>query len=143
MSRLPAALAAHAIATALVAPALLIAGCAGWTTAPELTLHVDSAIDRPLLVYVNGDWVGTIPAGAADAVVPAAGHGGPPWTAEGRVASGTVLAVLQVPAAPGVGQAITSTVFLACGTLTMTAGTPVPGPLPQPPGAAVELPSCD
>ena len=40
-------------------------------------------------------------------------------------------------------QAVTSTVFLACGTLTMTAGTPVPGPQPQPPGPGVELPSCD
>jgi hypothetical protein len=129
-------------ATVLVAAALLGAGCAGWTTDPELTLHVTSAIDRPLLVYVNGDWVGTIPAGATDAVVPASGHGGPPWTAEGRVASGTVLAVLQVPAALEPGQAVTSTVFLACGTLTMTAGTPVPGPQPQPPGPGVELPPC-
>ena len=133
--------AGRAGAVALVA--LLVAGCAGWTTSPELTLHVDSAIDRPLLVYVNGDWVGTIPAGAADAVVPASGHGGPPWTAEGRVASGTVLATLQIPTAPASGEAITTTVFLACGTLTMTAGTPVPGPEPQPPGPGVELPPCD
>jgi hypothetical protein len=133
------------IATGLVVAtaASVLAGCAGWTTSPELTLHVNSAIDRPLLVYVNDDWVGTIPAGADDAVVPAAGHGGPPWTAEGRVSSGTVLLALQIPAAPASGQAITSTAFLACGTLTMTAGSPVPGPLPQPPGPGVELPSCD
>ena len=131
------------LAAVLVATAALVAGCAGWTTNPELTLHVNSAIDRPLLVYVNGDWVGTIPAGATDAVVPATGHGGPPWTAEGRVASGTVLVTMPVPAAPASGQAVTSTVFLACGTLTMTAGTPVPGPQPQPPGPGVELPSCD
>jgi hypothetical protein len=130
------------IAAVLVIAALL-AGCAGWTTNPALTLHVDSAIDRPLLVYLNGDWVGTIPAGAADTVVPASGHGGPPWTAEVRVASGTVLATLQIPAAPASGEAITTTVFLACGTLTMTAGTPVPGPEPQPPGPGVELPPCD
>lgn len=123
--------------------ALLVAGCAGWTTNPELTLRVNSAIDRPLLLYVNGDWVGTIPEGATDAVVPAAGHGGPPWTAEGRVASGTVLVTMPIPAALASGQTITSTVFLACGTLTMTAGTPVPGPLPQPPGPGVELPSCN
>ena len=126
-----------------VMAALLVAGCAGWTTNPELTLHVNSAIDRPLLVYVNGDWVGTIPAGATDAVVPAAGHGGPPWTAEGRVASGTVLVTMPIPAALASGQAVTSTVFLACGTLTMTAGTTVPGPQPQPPGPGVELPACD
>ncbi len=133
--------AARAVAVAMAA--LLVAGCAGWTTNPELTLHVNSAIDRPLLVYVNGDWVGTIPAGATDAVVPASGHGGPPWTAEGRVASGTVLATLQVQTAPASGQAITTTVLLACGTLTMAAGTPVPGPQPQPPGPGVGLPSCD
>jgi hypothetical protein len=123
--------------------ASVLAGCAGWTTDPELTLHVDSAIDRPLLVYVNGDWVGTIPAGAADAVVPAAGHGGPPWTAEGRVASGSVLITLPIPVALASGQAVASTAFLACGTLTVTAGAPVHGPLPEPPGPAVELPSCD
>jgi hypothetical protein len=137
-------IAGRAGALALVAlVALLVTGCAGWTTSPELTLHVNSAIDRPLLVYVNGDWVGTIPAGAADAVVPATGHGGPPWTAEGRVASGTVLATLQIPIASALGEAITTTVFLACGTLTMTAGAPVPGPQPQPPGPGVELPPCD
>jgi len=141
MPRRPAAR-RRIVATAGFAAAL-VAGCAGWTTNPELTLHVSSAIDRPLLVYVNGDWVGTIPAGATDAVVPASGHGGPPWTAEGRVASGTVLAAVRVPAAPASGQAISATVFLACGTLTMTAGTPVAGPLPQPPGPGVALPACD
>ena len=51
----------------LASPRCSLAGCAGWTTDPALTLHVDSAIDRPLLVYVNDDWVGTIPAGATDA----------------------------------------------------------------------------
>ena len=69
-------------AIALATTALLVAGCAGWTTNPELTLDVDNAIDRPLLVYVNDDWVGTIPAGTTDAAVPASGHGGPPWAAE-------------------------------------------------------------
>ncbi|HYN47896.1 MAG TPA: hypothetical protein VER83_03470, partial [Candidatus Nanopelagicales bacterium] len=98
-------------AALVVAAAAVLAGCAGWTTNPELTLHVDSRIDRPLLVYVNGDWVGTIPAGATDATVPTGGHGGPPWTAEGRVAGGTVLVTLPIPAAPASGQAITSTVF--------------------------------
>ena len=137
-SRRPVAPAALAMLAALA-----LAGCAGWTTSPGLTLHVDSAIDRPLLVYVNGDWVGTIPAGATDAVVPAAGHGGPPWTAEGRVASGTVLISVPIPAALASGQAVTSTAFLACGTVTLTAGTPVPGPQPQPPGPDVELASCD
>jgi len=129
------------IAVAIVA--LLVAGCAGWTTTPALTLHVDSAIDRPLLVYVNGDWVGTIPAGATDAAVPASGHGGPPWTAEGRVASGTVLVTLPVPAPPGSGNGLASTAVTACGTITMTVGAPQPGPLLVPPAPGVELPSCD
>lgn len=126
----------------LVAAALL-AGCAGWTTDPELTLHVDSAIDRPLLVYVNDDWVGTIPAGATDATVPAGGHGGPPWTAEGRVASGTVLVTLPIPARPAPGGGIATTAALACGTITIRVGAPEPGPSLVPPAPGTELPSCD
>ncbi|MCU0478851.1 MAG: hypothetical protein MUE92_08960 [Chloroflexi bacterium] len=131
-----------ALAAFLAAPAIL-AGCAGWTTDPELTLHVDSRIDRPLLVYVNGDWVGTIPAGATDATVPAAGHGGPPWTAEGRVASGTVLVTLPIPDAPADGEGLTTTAVTACGTITMTVGTPDPGPSLAPPAPGAELPPCD
>ena len=64
------------LASAGLMAALLVAGCAGWTTEPALTLHVNSAIDRPLLVYVTDDWVGTIPTGATDAVVPASGQRG-------------------------------------------------------------------
>jgi len=133
----------HAIGAAVVVGALLVAGCAGWTTKPELTLRVDSRIDRPLLVYVNDDWVGTIPAGAANAVVPASGHGGPPWTAEGRVASGTVLITLPIPAAPGPGDGVTTTAVTACGTITMTAGAPDPGPSLAPPAPGTELAPCD
>ena len=122
---------------------MLLAGCAGWTTTPALTLHVDNRIDRPLLVYVNGDWVGTIPAGATDAVVPAAGHGGPPWTAEGRVASGAPLITLRIPAAPASGEGATTTAATACGTVTMTVGAPDPGPSLVPPAPGAELPSCN
>jgi hypothetical protein len=128
---------------AAAAAALLAAGCAGWTTDPQLTLHVASRIARPLLVYVNGDWVGTIPAGTTDATVPAAGHGGPPWTAEGRVASGTVLITLQIPAAPASGDGISTTAPTACGTITMTVGAPDPGPSLAPPAPGAELPPCD
>jgi hypothetical protein len=128
---------------AMVAPALLVAGCAGWTTNPALTIQVDSRIDRPLLVYVNGDWVGTIPAGATDAAVPASGHGGPPWTAEGRVASGTVLITLPIPAAPAQGDGLTTTAVTACGTITMAVGAPEPGPSPAPPAPGAELAPCD
>jgi hypothetical protein len=128
---------------AMVAPALLVAGCAGWTTDPALTIQVDSRIDRPLLVYVNGDWVGTIPAGATDAAVPASGHGGPPWTAEGRVASGTVLITLPIPAAPAQGEGLTTTAVTACGTITMAVGAPEPGPSPAPPAPGAELAPCD
>ncbi len=122
--------------------AALLGGCAGWTTTPALTLLVSSTIDQPLLVYVNGDWVGTIPAGSTDATVPAAGHGGPPWTAEGRLASGTVVATLTIPAAPGSGQAVTTTVVLACGAITMTDGTPGPRPSLVPPAPGASLPPC-
>jgi hypothetical protein len=134
---------APAAAVALAGGAVLLGGCAGWTTDPQLTLHVASRIDQPLLVYVNGDWVGTIPAGATDATVPAAGHGGPPWTAEGRVASGTVLITLQIPAAPASGDGISTTAPTACGTITMTVGAPDPGPSLAPPAPGAELPPCD
>jgi len=120
-----------------------LTGCAGWTTDPELTLRVDSRIDRPLLVYVNGDWVGTIPAGATDATIPAGGHGGPPWTAEGRVASGTALVTLPIPAAPAAGEGLTTTAVLACGTITMTVGEADPGPSLAPAAPGTELPPCD
>jgi hypothetical protein len=127
----------------LVAVTALLAGCAGWTTDPELTLRVDSRIDRPLLVYVNDDWVGTIPAGAIDATVPAGGHGGPPWTAEGRTAAGRVLVSLEIPAPPSAGEGLSATALTACGTITMSVGDPDPGPSPLPPGPAVDLPACD
>jgi hypothetical protein len=127
----------------ILVASLLAGGCAGWTTDPALTLHVDSRIDRPLLVYVNGDWVGTIPAGATDATVPAGGHGGPPWTAEGRLDSGTVLVTLPIPAAPAEGEGVTTTVVTACGAITMTAGAPEPGPSLAPPAPGAELPPCD
>jgi hypothetical protein len=130
-----------AIAVSLAA--VLAAGCAGWTTDPALTLRVDSAIDRPLLVYVNDDWVGTIPAGATDATVPASGHGGPPWTAEGRVASGTVLITLPIPAPPAPGDGLTTTAVTACGTITITVGEPDPGPSLAPPAPGTELPPCE
>jgi len=131
------------VAASLLAAAALLAGCAGWTTDPELTLHVDSRIDRPLLVYVNDDWVGTIPAGDTNATIPASGHGGPPWTAEGRVASGTVLITLPIPAAPASGEGITTTALTACGTITMRVGDPDPGPSLAPPAPGAELPPCD
>jgi hypothetical protein len=130
-------------AAALLALVALLAGCAGWTTNPELTLHVASRIDRPLLVYVNGDWVGTIPAGATDATVPAGGHGGPPWTAEGRVAGGAVLVTLPIPAAPASGAGITTTAVTACGSVTMTVGATDPGPSLAPPAPGADLPPCD
>jgi hypothetical protein len=131
------------VAAGLLVATALLAGCAGWTTDPELTLHVDSRIDRPLLVYVNGDWVGTIPAGATDATIPAGGHGGPPWTAEGRVAGGSVLITLAIPAAPAADEGITTTAMTECGAITMTAGDPDPGPSLAPPAPGAELPPCD
>ena len=127
------------LASAGLMAALLVAGCAGWTTEPALTLHVNSAIDRPLLVYVNDDWVGTIPTGATDAVVPASGHGGPPWTAEGRLASGTVLITLPIPAPPAAGGGLTRTAVTSCGTITLTVGAPEHGPSAPPPAPGVEL----
>ena len=133
----------RSVVAALVAAAALLAGCAGWTTDPALTLHVDSRIDRPLLVYVNGDWVGTIPAGATDATVPAAGHGGPPWTAEGRVASGIVLVRLAVPAMPASGEGLATAAITACGTITLRVGAAEPTASTAPPASGASPAPCD
>ena len=128
---------------------VVLGGCAGWTTNPALTLHVNSSIDRPLLVYVNGDWVGTIAAGATgaagahDATVPADGHGGPPWTVDGRSSSGTTLITLHVDRAPAGGGGETTTATLACGRITFTVGTPVVAPAPTAPAPGATLPPCE
>jgi hypothetical protein len=121
----------------------LLAGCAGWTTDPKLILQVDSRLDRPVLIYVNGDWIGTLPAGATDATVPAGAHGGPPWTAEGRTAAGRVLVSLEIPAPPSLGEGLSATALTACGTITMSVGDPDPGPPPLPPEPTADLPPCD
>lgn len=130
-------------ATAPALAALLIAGCAGWTTNPALTIRVDSSIDRPILVYVNDDWVGTIPAGVNGTAVPASGHGGPPWTVEGRTSSGTTLISMNVDRAPAGGDGVATTATLACGQVTFTAGAPEPRPTSTPPAAGTSLPACE
>jgi len=136
-------------AAALALMAWLLGGCAGWTTNPALTLHVDSSLDLPLLVYVNGDWVGTIPAGATgaagahDATVPADGHGGPPWREDGRSSSGTPLITLHVDRAPAGGGGETTTATLACGRITFTVGTRVDAPAPTAPAPGATLPPCE
>lgn len=136
-------------AAALALAASLLGGCAGWTTNPALTLHVDSSLDLPLLVYVNGDWVGTIPAGATgaagahDATVPADGHGGPPWTVDGRSSFGTTLITLHVDRAPAGGGGETTTATLACGRITFTVGTPGAAPTPTMPAPGATLPPCE
>lgn len=114
----------------------LVAGCAGWSANPGLTVRIASGLDRPLLVYVNNDWVGTIPERSGTTTVPAAGHGGPPWHVEARTDAGRVLATLDVPAADA---AVAVSVRLACGSIGITtAGSLVPSP------AAVDpLPPCD
>ena len=104
--------------------AAMLAGCAGWSSAPSLTVHVTSSTDRPLLIYVNGDWVGTIPARAGAMDVPAAGHNGPPWTVEARTDTGRVLGTLDVSAAQAADPAgVASDATLKCGNLRLAVGT--------------------
>ncbi len=128
----PAALVAVVLA-ALVA-AVLLAGCAGWSTDPSLTVRIDTTLDRPLLIYVNGDWVGTIPAKAGSVSVPAAGHTGPPWRIEARTDAGRVLGGLAVAA----GQSAAMGATLRCGSLAIVVGDAAPtqaaspGPEPAP-----------
>ena len=107
-----------------------LTGCAGWTTDPELTLRVDSRIDRPLLVYVNGDWVGTFPAGAERGDITTGAHDGPPWRIEARTDAGLVLVAADVAAAPAPGTGEGAAADTACGEVTVWAGDTRPDVVP-------------
>ncbi len=126
---------ARVAALALVAT-IVVAGCAGWTTQPDLSVRVETTVDRPLLIYVNGAWVGTIPANAGQLTIPSSGHGGPPWRVEARTDSGRVLGALDVasgsPAAMGAA--------LRCGILRMQVGDAAAVAVESPSAAA---PACD
>lgn len=125
---------------------LIASGCAGWSSNPALTLHVMSSVDRPLLIYVNDAWVGTIPARAGALDVPVSGSSTAPYAVQARTDRGRVLGSLLVSAAQAQDPAgVSADVVLACGTLRLAVGglgggTGGAGPTPT---AAPGSPTCD
>jgi hypothetical protein len=110
--------------------ALVVAGCAGFTADPALTLGLDNATDRPVLVTVNGDWVGTFPAGAERGDITIGAHGGPPWRIEVRTDGGLVLVAAEVAEAPATGTGQGAAADTACGEVTVWAGDTRPDVVP-------------
>ena len=136
-----------AVATAALV-GLAVAGCAGWSSNPVLTLHVTSSVDRPLLIYVNDAWVGTIAARAGEIAVPVSGSIPAPYAVQARTDKGRVLGSLEVSAAQArdpVGVATEGA--LACGTLRLAVGSGAAGSAAvgagATPNAAAVAPTCD
>jgi hypothetical protein len=138
--RAPLLVAATAAALAL-ALAVAVAGCAGFSADPTLRLGLENATDRPVLVYVNGEWVGTFAAGAQNDDIPSGAHGGPPWRLEARTDAGVVLVTAEVAAAPPSGTGTGATAGTACGDISLWAGDTRPDV--QPSDAPATLPPCD
>jgi hypothetical protein len=118
---------------ALSAVALGLTGCAGFTSDPALSLGLDSGLDRPVLLYVNDEWVGTFPVGSDRDDITTGAHGGPAWRIEVRTDAGRTLASFEAvdEAALPVGVAVPT----SCGDVAVWAGQPRPDPLEPDPGA--------
>jgi hypothetical protein len=126
-----ATLALAALAALVGAVTLATAGCAGFTSDPALTLGLVNDTDRPVLVYVNDEWVGTFPVDADRDDITTSAHGGPPWRVEVRTDAGTVLAAFEADTAtlPTGIEAETT-----CGDLAAWAGDARPPELEIAPG---------
>lgn len=114
--------------------AVSLAGCAGFTGDPALTLGLDSGLDRPTLLYVNDEWVGTFPAGVERVDITTGAHGGPPWRVEARTDAGVALVAFEVvdeEALPD-GAAVRTT----CGEITVWADGSRPAALTADPGVS-------
>jgi len=129
------------LAALVGAVALASAGCAGFTANPTLRLGLDNATDRPVLVYVNGDWVGTFPSGTVKDDIATGAHGGPPWRLEARTDAGVVLVTAEVAVTPPPGTGKGSSAGTTCGDIAIWAGDVRPV-IPSP-DAATALTSCD
>jgi hypothetical protein len=128
-------------APAVIAVALLVAGCAGFTADPALRLGLDNATDRPVLVYVNDEWVGTFPAGTTRDDITTGAHGGPPWRLEARTDKGIVLVAAEVASPPTQGAGEGAAAETTCGDITVWSGDTRPDLVP-PDVPAGEV-SCD
>jgi hypothetical protein len=121
---------------ALLAALSLLAGCS--RTLPQV--QVENGTDIPLAVHVNGEWLGTYPAGAvADVAIRAAG---PPWSIDVRSGSGATLTSLAISAddlqrVDAGTRSLQATADTPCGTIRLTFGDAAIEPLPfstSPPG---------
>lgn len=113
----------------LVAGALL-AGCAGFTADPALRLGLDNASDRPVLVYVNDEWVGTFAAGIVKDDIATGAHGGPPWRLEARTDVGVVLVAAELTGTPPAGEGAGAAAETTCGDIALWAGDTRPDVVP-------------
>lgn len=109
----------------------LLAGCAGFTSDPALQLGLDNATDRPVLVYVNDEWVGTFPAGTLKEDITTGAHGGPPWRLEARTDTGVVLVAAEVAAMPLQGTGEGAAAETSCGEIALWAGDTRPDVVPS------------
>lgn len=128
---------ALALGAALLAGSL--AGCAGFTADPALTLGLDSGLDRPALLYVNDEWVGTFPAGGQRDDITTGAHGGPPWRIEARTDAGVTLVAFEVAGEAALPDG--AAVATSCGDISVWAGEARPAALE--PDAASDLSPCD
>jgi hypothetical protein len=119
---------AVALVAALITP--LVAGCAGFTGAPALVLGLDNATDRPALVYVNGEWVGTFPPGTERNDITTGPHGGPPWRIEARTDAGLILVAAEIAEAPPPGEGAGAAAATTCGDVSVWAGDSRPDVVP-------------
>ncbi|MEO6206570.1 MAG: hypothetical protein ABIP77_01290 [Candidatus Limnocylindrales bacterium] len=120
---------------ALVALVFAVSGCSR-TAVADITISLDNLTDTPIGLYVNGEWVGTYPAGATTEQ-PLGDHGGAPYSVEARSGSGAVLATVgvneaqaQTPAQAGQGLAVEQGV--PCGIVRIVVGELGPDAVPAP-----------
>jgi hypothetical protein len=136
---------------ALVVGAAALNGCG--TGIPDASgdgapvpIRIENATTVPVGLYLNGDWVGTYPAGAATTVSigrPVA----PPWTVELRSPSDAVLLRLNaddvaLQAARDGRYGVAGSLGLPCGELTALVGTLSEGDALAPSRASVAPGPC-
>jgi hypothetical protein len=107
-----------------------VAGCAGFTGMPALTLGLANETDRPILLYVNDEWVGTFPAGTVRNDITTGPHGGAPWRIEARTDRGLVLVAAEVFESPAPGAGVGAAGATTCGDITIWAGDSRPDVTP-------------
>ena len=123
------------IAVALATLALATSGCAR-TAVAGITITLDNRTDTPIGLYVNGEWVGTYPAGATTEQ-PLGDHGGAPYAVEARSDSGAVLAMVgvneaQARALAEDGPAVAIEQGVPCGVVRIVVGELGPDEVPAP-----------